>query len=410
MLGHVLSGDGTTHRAVNYESKYVTLRVPDYKSRALGGDPSAMMSVPADRFFGISSAPNHTSETQLEGWAIVVREFFELYNNTQHGGRMLARLEAFAAKIKGMHTDHAEDQKKLARLVRAWKDLCDRELRGELLLLSTLPEDLLPILVQESQQKIEDAGGADAWAVLSEKEQADRNAIIYKKLCTRFGQSAYDALTEEEKNEVDFFIWAGCCMHKELNSVKGGNMALVAFWEKAGITAPIPLMNRDNTAAAELGSSEAKTRAEKVTQAGAMKTTSLAGAIFNHKDDKKGHHDVWMDYIEDKLGHLVSFPDTSNTRYQTYCLGACCLILYLPCFVEFLEQVRDKKDSGLFNHMEQNVYRALQDIPTITELCVLAIYSQIISAPYMRSVRGPGHDTTNLLDMGPLHDKVLEHC
>jgi hypothetical protein len=79
MPGRVLSGDGTTHRAVNYESKYVTLRVPDYKSRALGDDPSAMMSVPADHFFGISSAPNHTSETQLEGWAIVVREFFELY-------------------------------------------------------------------------------------------------------------------------------------------------------------------------------------------------------------------------------------------------------------------------------------------------------------------------------------------
>jgi hypothetical protein len=105
-------------------------------------------------------------------------------------------------------------KKKLAHLVQAWKDLCDCELCGELLLLSTLPEDWLPILVLESQQKFEDAGGADSWAVLSEKEQADHDAIIFKKLCTWFGQSVYDALTEEAKNEVDFFIWVWCCMHK----------------------------------------------------------------------------------------------------------------------------------------------------------------------------------------------------
>jgi hypothetical protein len=199
-------------------------------------------------------------------------------------------------------------------------------------------------------------------------------------------------------------------MHKELNSMKGGNASLMAFWEKAGIQGPMPLMNRDNAAASALGSSAAKHRAENITQAGGVKTTSLAGALFNHKDDKKGHHDIFRDFFESKLGYPIAFPDTSNTQYQTYCLGAGCLILYLPYFIEFLEQVRDKKDGGLFNHMEQNVFRALHDVPTITELCVLALYSQIISAPYMRSVRGPSHDTTNLLDLGPLHDKVREHC
>src|SRR5882762_7196367 len=51
--------------------------------------PSAIMSVPTDHFFGILSAPNHTSETWLEGWAVVICEFFELYNSTQHGGHML---------------------------------------------------------------------------------------------------------------------------------------------------------------------------------------------------------------------------------------------------------------------------------------------------------------------------------
>ena len=129
---------------------------------------------------------------------------------------MLARLIEFAIKIKGMHTDHAEDQKKLTCLIELWKKLCERELCGELVLLSTLPEHLLPILLEASQQKIADAGGPEAWEMLSEKEKAECDANVYKKICIQFGQEAFKALTEDEKTEVDFFIWAGCCMHKSL--------------------------------------------------------------------------------------------------------------------------------------------------------------------------------------------------
>ena len=72
--------------------------------------------------------------------------------------------------------------------------------------------------------------------------------------------------------------------------------------------------------------------------------------------------------------------------------------------------IRDKNDSGLFNHMEQNVYKTLHDIPTLTKFCVLILYSISISVPYMQVVRGPQHDTTNVLNLGPLHDKVKAHC
>jgi hypothetical protein len=143
---------------------------------------------------------------------------------------------------------------------------------------------------------------------------------------------------------------------------------------------------------------------------GAVKVASLAGALFNHKDDKKGHHDIFQIFFESSLGYIFSFPDTSNTRYQSYCLAACALNVHLPLYISFLELIQDKKDSGLFNHMEQNVYKALHDIPTLTELCVLALYSISISAPYMRQVRGPEHDTTNVLNLGPLHKKVKAHC
>jgi hypothetical protein len=228
--------------------------------------------------------------------------------------RIQAILLEFAIKIKGMHTDHAEDQEKLACLIQVWKKLCERELRGELVLRSLLPEQLLPLLFAESQWMISEAGGPDAWAMLSEEEQAVKNAAVLTNLCLRIGQEAFDALTEEQKIEVNFFIWAGCCMHKELNSVKGGNARMMEFWKKAGLTGPIPLMNRDNAAAAIAGPSSARTRVENVTQAGAVKVASLAGALFNHKDDKKGHHDIFRIFFESMLGYIFSFPDTSNMQ------------------------------------------------------------------------------------------------
>ena len=59
--------------------------------------------------------------------------------------------------------------------------------------------------------------------MLSEEKKAVQDAVFLTNLNLCFGQEAFDALTEEEKVEVDFFIRAGCCTHKELNSVKGGN-------------------------------------------------------------------------------------------------------------------------------------------------------------------------------------------
>jgi hypothetical protein len=110
------------------------------------------------------------------------------------------------------------------------------------------------------------------------------------------------------------------------------------------------------------------------------------------------------------VGYMISFPDTSNTRYQSHCEAAAVLLVYLPLLIEFLELVRDKKDSGSFNHMESNVYRGLQDISTQTELCILVLYAQSISHPYMRQVRGPEQVHKNILDLGPLHLKVKTHC
>ena len=70
----------------------------------------------------------------------------------------------------------------------------------------------------------------------------------------------------------------------------------------------------------------------------------------------------------------------------------------------------EKKESGSFNHMEKNVYKVLQDTPTITELCVLTLYAQLVSHPYMMAVWQPDGTDKNALNLGPLHDKVKLHC
>ena len=75
-------------------------------------------------------------------------------------------------------------------------------------------------------------------------------------------------------------------MHKEINLVKGGNTAMMAYWSEEGLTGPIKLINRDNAAAAAAETSQAKDQENDVSQAGGVKLTSLAGAIFKNKDDK----------------------------------------------------------------------------------------------------------------------------
>ena len=55
--------------------------------------------------------------------------------------------------------------------------------------------------------------------------------------------------------------------------------------------------------------------------------------------------------------------------HKSYCQAACALIRHLPLYISFLEMIRDKKDSGLFNHMEQNVYKATYPIGQCIESC-----------------------------------------
>lgn len=189
---------------------------------------------------------------------------------------------------------------------------------------------------------------------------------------------------------------------------------MMAWWETNSRTPPILLANKAN-ASTLIGVSSsheatpAEQRAFDTSTRGGVKACSLAGAIFNHKDDKKGQQDLHRIYFEKIKGHATTFPDTSSIRYHCYCDAAAELITYLPHYITFLEFIRDKKQDGKLNHMEQNLYDALLDPATLTELVVMTFYGGWVSKPYASQVRGPGTKDLNILELGPLHTDLLAH-
>jgi hypothetical protein len=253
---------------------------------------------------------------QLAGWKQKRDQFYSTYNNSPLGHLYPASVIAFAAYLLGLGSDHAEDQKKLARLLEEWKKISDRAMRGEKHMQQMALNELLPIIAEESERKIEAAGGIAAWEAMSEDEKDLWDCGAYERLvCAQFGEEAWEKLSDAEQREAQLFIWAGCCMHKEMNSVKGGVRAMAEFWVKSGLDGPIKLMNKDNAAAANAGPSAARDRALQVLIGGAERITTLACMIFNHKDDKKGQQDSFRIFFELRLGYMIEFPDTSNTRF-----------------------------------------------------------------------------------------------
>ena len=187
---------------------------------------------------------------------------------------------------------------------------------------------------------------------------------------------------------------------------------MAAWWEESKNEPPVLLANRDNAAVLKDISPDkddmtpAQQHAAEVTTRGGVKATQIAGAIFNHKDDKKGHHNVFRFWWEKHIKTEFTFPDTSNTRFQSHCEAAGVLLLHHQSILKYLTFIKDNKANNRFSHMEKNLWDALQCSATLTELAVLALYAQSVSHPYMGAIRS---HQKNMLDMGPFHQKVYEH-
>ncbi len=405
------SGDGTTHRGIQFYARHINYAV---ESKAPDG---GKIKKHVTRFLGVHSALDGTSEQSIKAWKETLSRVAEIYNQSplqKRTGHLLRVVDIFV-KLAGMNTDHCSKEKKDAKLMEKEKTLAIYKTLGEDTILEESNEELLPHFTKARAKMIEAAGGNEKWEGLDAGEQADLEANMMEKLLMELGKNSFEKLSPEEKRILKLFIWAGCGCHKDLNSVKGGNKAMMDWWKDNGIPGPVPLANRDNKATLEeieedQSDSEltaAQERALGNTSCGGVKAAKLAGDILNNKDDKKGYHDDFRWWWSMHIHGDFTFPDTSNTRFQCYCEAATELILHLPNFIEFMEYIKAKKTDHEFSNMEQNLWKALHCNATLTELAVLALYAQAISHPYMQQVRSPKR--LNMLDLGPLHKKVYRH-
>lgn len=391
------SSDSTSHKHIEYESRTIAVKVVDFTKP--NAEPTWKM-----RSLGLDTSVNHTSATQVNGLRKRLAEIAKIFNNSPFAKRegLTFCPNDFAFKLIGTSGDHAADQKKSHEILREWKIEVVFQRLGEEALFNMGVTRVVSLLMPMKAKQVEELGGYDAWMSLSDEEKQKADAKIVREV----GRQVFEGLPEKDKARFMRFIRTGCCMHKDLNTVKGADKAMQEFWKEEGKTPPILLANKDNTAVLERceNSSEpssAEKRAAEVSKRGASHATMLGGLICRNKDKKKGQQDTYNWYMEHHIGYHIPYPDVSNTRYGSHGEAAAVLVVYHDHFTKFMEFVRDAKDKPALTNIEKNFLNALKDMPTLTELCVLALYNVNVSCPFMQHVRL--HE--NLLDLGPFFQK-----
>lgn len=398
ITGLSLSGDGASHNNIQFSSRHITT-VPT--------DPACH---PVNSFIGVHPELNHSAATQFEGWKDLIDQLCTAYNSHPDAECVVDPASVWQL-AHGYLGDHAADQKKLSGKLEAYHRECDREVRGEDVILSDDPQDEAErdrLLDEKLEEMFVKAGGKECWASLPHEERLRQEKEVIREVQIALGEQIYQQLPPEEQGDTDFWAFSGCAMHKDYNAVKGGAERMAGSWEASGATPPIALMSKAQTADAESGSAPTKGNGGRRPERGGVKLTSLLGALVKHKNPNKGHQARFRVYCRMVLGFEVLFPDTSNNRYQSHGCAATKIIHHPQLYVNFLLNVQDRKaTTGGLNHMEKNVLAGLTDAPTLTELQVLTLYNQVISLPFSQLVRTPF--LKNGLDLGPEYTHLLEH-
>ncbi|KAF8312380.1 hypothetical protein DL93DRAFT_2168471 [Clavulina sp. PMI_390] len=393
------SGNGTTHQGIQYEARTMTVKAPDYN------DPMAAPKT-VDRYLQVETVTSHTANAQVGNFLRMLQAFTETHNRfASYTGREQVGCTALVRSLMAIHTDHAADQKKFASMVQAIKTEASEQYLRELTLQAKTEAQLIEITNEVTEQTITRMGGILGWLSLSGEEKMRRIEETHLAFIQVYGREAYAQLPDEEKLMTSRIVWAGCAMHKEMNCFKVAAKGAAGYWESVGKLGPILLMNKSNATAAAT-SDAARKHVNQVSEGGAIKLTSIAGAVFNHREDTRGEGDQIRVWFEKFVGLLLQFPDVSNTRYGSHGEAAVVLLLFLPEFCTYIENMSNRKGKPGLNHMEQNLWDGLHDVPTLTELAALTLYTLCFSRPYMKLLCDP---TMNMLDQADLHEDAKAH-
>ncbi|KAH6897551.1 hypothetical protein BKA70DRAFT_1231496 [Coprinopsis sp. MPI-PUGE-AT-0042] len=190
----------TEHQRMTCQA--VALQVPDYRA----GDGS--MSGGSGQWDSISQltiqmpgASCKPSRTKLDGYST-------LLNGSPLATRKGSWFERddFIDKCDGSTSDHASDQVKKHNLLGEWKEEVKEKAAGG-------GADVRAKLAEM---------GRDSWEALTDKERLELDILVLREI----GQEVMETLDEEELEELKRFIRTGCSMHKDLNTVRGGDTAL----------------------------------------------------------------------------------------------------------------------------------------------------------------------------------------
>ncbi|KZP17788.1 hypothetical protein FIBSPDRAFT_894026 [Athelia psychrophila] len=362
-----LSGDRTTHLHINFESQHITLPViPEHDSGSTDGP-----HIPTTQFAGISTAENHTSETLIQRMDGILQKLIRNLQGLTAWSASPLDLVEIAQKIVGVSTDHTKDQKKLLNLIREWKKLLDRCyssrwcncVRSEGLYLR-------PVVWgvgggRESMWKQQNTDDKLENSDVSTHTKGGKLAKQYDRITDPRGAMVWLSVLYAKTSKASVWIQMHWRRSGGLGGVSGPSWVQIAsdehvhalHWEQrgeqvlkdAGLLEILPVICEANK--------------RKITEAGGIAAWDVLSAANQDKRNTEAHRQ--------------------------------------PLVLEFLELIYDKKDSSSLNNLEANVYSALNDEATITELCVMVLYTQAISHPYMRQVYGPEQEHQNILDLGP---------
>ncbi|KAE9391044.1 hypothetical protein BT96DRAFT_1062335 [Gymnopus androsaceus JB14] len=394
--------------------------VPSYEPGVDDDDRSTWSKVTC--FAEALPALDHTAQHQFQGSVELGTKIATTYSESPLALRDGKQMEPddYFRKQNFHNADHAADGKKKFKLTADKKEqIANQDLGREKM------DDMSATAILHEMLKITDADIAKAaWKSVEKLSTEERGKISMDLLEQRIGKQAFDALPEAESRILHLFIFIGCGAHKSLNAFCYGVVEMRDTWKWEGLKGPCDLANKSHELATKIAANnnntEASKRCEKSCPRGGVKLCELAGALFRHKDGETGIRKsivcLW------KLGNMNStifrrrtFPDVSNTRYQSHSYAVAELLVFRDDYQELVEEICDGKTKQGPNHLEGNVLKGLQDPDTLAELGAMALEGVTVSWPYMGLIRSPpeGQKFVNALspEMVKLHrNKIIPFC
>jgi len=307
---------------------------------------------PKKRFVSLTSAASHNSKTQVKETVESFNDIASVYTKTRPVGSS-SHLSGndILRKTVGINSDHAEDQKSATRIFVDLRHVAWMIHLGEEEVGHMGTEDRAKWERGIKLAAIDASGSSSTWQLLSDADQDRHFQLERDRQLRELGNSAFTALPPKAQRGITLFVWVGCCMHKDLNCVKGGAVALAKFWDAHNLPGPHRFFNKDNDATVSLAGNPAaptaaEQRAVRVSERGGIKLCALTGSLLNNKDDKKGYHDTHVWCFKLWFGVSKRFADTSNTRFGSYVDASTEIYVRKDGFIRLLEHVRDKKGSG----------------------------------------------------------------